>query len=140
MNTPSYPSLRMRRLRRREWSRRLVAENSLSAPDLIWPIFIVDGGNQRVAIPTMPGVERLSVDAAVAAAEEAAKLGIPVIALFPNTPELKKTDDGREAENPDNLVCRAVRAIKKAAPDIGIMCYVALDTYTSHGHDGILID
>jgi len=96
-----------------------------SAPRiLIWPIFLVDGENKRVAIPTMPGVERLSVDAAVAAAEEAAKLDIPVIALFPNTPESKKTVDGREAENPDNLVCRAVRAIKKAVPDIGIMCDV----------------
>src|SRR6267154_750724 len=140
MNTPSYPSLRMRRLRRHDWSRRLVAENSLSASDLIWPIFLVDGENKRVAIPTMPGVERLSVDAAVAAAEEAAKLGIPVIALFPNTHEPKKTADGREAENPDNLVCRGVRAIKKAVPDIGVMCDVALDPYTTHGHDGLLID
>src|SRR5882672_9075940 len=139
-HSPAYPSLRMRRLRRHEWSRRLVAENSLSASDLIWPIFLVDGENKRVAIPTMPGVERLSVDAAVAAAEEAANLGIPVIALFPNTPESKKTADGREAENPDNLACRAVRAIKKAVPDIGIMCDVALDPYTSHGHDGVLID
>src|SRR5712672_59246 len=135
---PSFPALRMRRLRRHEWSRRLVAESSLTASDLIWPIFLIDGENKRVAIPTMPGVERLSVDAAVAAAEEAAKLGIPVIALFPNTPELKKTDDGREAENPDNLVCRGVRAIKKAVPDIGIMCDVALDPYTTHGHDGLL--
>jgi porphobilinogen synthase len=139
-HSPAYPSLRMRRLRRHEWSRRLVAENSLSASDLIWPIFLVDGENKRVAIPTMPGVERLSVDAAVAAAEEAAKLGIPVIALFPNTPESKKTADGREAENPDNLVCRGVRAIKKAVPDIGIMCDVALDPYTTHGHDGLLVD
>src|SRR3984893_15770926 len=137
---PAYPSLRMRRLRRHEWSRRFVAENSLSASDLIWPIFLVDGENKRVAIPTMPGVERLSVDAAVAAAEEAASLGVPVIALFPRTPEAKKTAAGREAENPDNLVCRAVRAIKKAVPDIGIMCDVALDPYTTHGHDGLLID
>jgi porphobilinogen synthase len=130
----------MRRLRRHEWSRRLVAENSLSAADLIWPLFLVEGQNKRVAIPSMPGVERLSVDAAVAAAEEAAGLGIPVIALFPNTEDSKKTADGREAENPENLVCRAVRAIKKAVPDIGIMCDVALDPYTSHGHDGLLID
>jgi porphobilinogen synthase len=137
---PAYPLLRLRRLRRHEWSRRLVAENSLSAADLIWPIFLVEGENKRVAIATMPGVERLSVDAAVAAAEEAANLGIPVIALFPNTPESKKTADGREAENPGNLVCRAVRAIKKAVPDIGIMCDVALDPYTTHGHDGILVD
>src|SRR6266700_4631372 len=112
----------------------------IRSTDRIWPIFLVDGENKRVAIPTMPGVERLSVDAAVAAAEEAAKLGIPVIALFPNTPESKKTADGREAENPDNLVCRAVRAIKKAVPDIGILCDVALDPYTSHGHDGLIRD
>jgi porphobilinogen synthase len=132
--------MRMRRLRRHEWSRRLMAENTLSAADLIWPLFLVEGQNKRVAIPSMPGVERLSVDAAVAAAEEAAGLGIPVIALFPNTEDSKKTADGREAENPENLVCRAVRAIKKAVPDIGIMCDVALDPYTSHGHDGLLID
>jgi len=132
--------MRMRRLRRHEWSRRLVAENTLSAADLIWPLFLIEGQNKRVPIPSMPGVERLSVDAAVAAAEEAASLGIPVIALFPNTEDAKKTSDGREAENPENLVCRAVRAIKKAVPDIGIMCDVALDPYTSHGHDGLLID
>jgi porphobilinogen synthase len=132
--------MRMRRLRRHDWARRLVAENSLSAADLIWPLFLVDGENKRVPIASMPGVERLSVDNAVAAAEEAASLGIPVIALFPNTEDSKKTADGREAENPDNLVCRAVRAVKKAVPDIGIMCDVALDPYTSHGHDGVLID
>ena len=137
---PAYPHLRMRRMRRHEWSRRLMAENTLSPSDLIWPLFLVDGQNKRVAIPSMPGVERLSVDNAVAAAEEAMGLGIPVIALFPNTEDSKKTDDGREAANPDNLVCRAVRAIKKAVPDIGIMCDVALDPYTSHGHDGVLID
>jgi porphobilinogen synthase len=137
---PSFPALRMRRLRRHDWSRRLVAENALTASDLIWPLFVVEGENKRVAIPSMPGVERLSVDCAVAAAEEAAHLGIPVIALFPNTEDSKKTADGREAENSDNLVCRAVRAIKKAVPDIGIMCDVALDPYTSHGHDGLLID
>ncbi|HEX3486681.1 MAG TPA: porphobilinogen synthase [Micropepsaceae bacterium] len=137
---PAYPHMRMRRLRRHDWARRLVAENSLSAADLIWPLFLVDGENKRVPIASMPGVERLSVDNAVAAAEEAASLGIPVIALFPNTEDSKKTADGREAENPDNLVCRAVRAVKKAVPDIGIMCDVALDPYTSHGHDGVLID
>ena len=137
---PAYPSLRMRRLRRHDWSRRLVAENSLATSDLIWPLFLVDGQNKRVPISSMPGVERLSVDCAVAAAEDAAQLGIPAIALFPNTDDAKKTADGREAENPDNLVCRAVRAIKKAVPDIGVMCDVALDPYTTHGHDGILID
>ena len=136
--TSKYPSLRMRRLRRHDWSRRMVAESRLSASDLIWPLFIVEGENQRVVIPSMPGVERLSIDNAVAAAEEAAGLGIPVIALFPHTEDSKKTEDGREAENPGNLVCRAVRAIKKAVPEIGIMCDVALDPYTSHGHDGVL--
>ncbi|HEY4265225.1 MAG TPA: porphobilinogen synthase [Micropepsaceae bacterium] len=137
---PAYPNLRMRRLRRHDWARRLVAENSLSPADLIWPLFLIDGENKRVPIASMPGVERLSVDAAVGAAEEASGLGIPAIALFPNTEDSKKTADGREAENPDNLVCRAVRAIRKAVPDIGIMCDVALDPYTSHGHDGVLID
>jgi porphobilinogen synthase len=135
----SYPQLRMRRLRRYDWSRRLVAEHALSASDLIWPLFLVEGANKRVPIPSMPGVERLSPDLAVAAAEEAAGLGIPVLALFPHTEAAKKTEDGREAENPDNLVCRTVRAIKRAVPEIGLMCDVALDPYTSHGHDGILI-
>jgi porphobilinogen synthase len=139
MTTPSFPALRMRRVRRHDWSRRLVAENTLSTADLIWPLFVIDGENKRQAISSMPGVERLSVDLAVGAAEEAARLGIPVIALFPNTDDKKKTADGREAENPDNLVCRAVRAIKKAVPDIGVMCDVALDPYTSHGHDGVLV-
>jgi porphobilinogen synthase len=127
-------------MRRHDWSRRLMAENRLTPSDFIWPLFLVDGENKRVSIPSMPGVERLSVDNAVAAAEEAMSLGIPAIALFPNTEDSKKTNDGREAANPDNLVCRAVRAIKKAVPDIGIMCDVALDPYTSHGHDGVLID
>jgi porphobilinogen synthase len=137
---PPYPHLRMRRLRRHDWSRRLMAENSLAPSDFIWPLFLVDGDNKRLPISSMPGVERLSVDNAVAAAEEAMSLGIPAIALFPNTEDSKKTADGREAANPDNLVCRAVRAIKKAVSGIGIMCDVALDPYTSHGHDGVLID
>ena len=142
MTKPSsqFPSLRMRRLRRHDWSRRLVAESRLSASDLIWPVFVVEGENQRIPIASMPGVERLSIDNTVAAAEEAASLGIPVIALFPHTGDSRKSEDGREAENPDNLVCRAVRAIKRAVPEIGVMCDVALDPYTSHGHDGILID
>jgi porphobilinogen synthase len=138
--TAQYPSLRMRRLRRHEWSRRLVTENRLNSSDLIWPLFIVEGENQRIPVSSMPGIECLSIDNTVAAAEEAANLGIPVIALFPHTDAAKKSDEGREAENPDNLVCRAVRAIKRAVPEIGVMCDVALDPYTSHGHDGILID
>jgi porphobilinogen synthase len=129
----------MRRLRRHDWSRRLVAETQLSAADFIWPLFVIDGRNRREAVATMPGVERLSVDLIAGAAEEAAKLGIPVVALFPNTDPSLKTDDGREALNADNLVCRAVRAIKKAVPEIGVLCDVALDPYTSHGHDGVLI-
>jgi porphobilinogen synthase len=136
----AYPATRMRRLRRHDWTRRLVAENTLSPADLIWPIFLIDGDRKREAIASMPGVERLSVDLAVAAAEDAAKLGIPVIALFPSTDPSLKTEDGREAINANNLVCRSVRAIKKAVPEIGILCDVALDPYTSHGHDGLIRD
>jgi porphobilinogen synthase len=136
----SYPQLRMRRLRRHDWTRRLVAENTLSAADLIWPIFLIDGTKRRQAVASMPGVERLTTDLAVAAAEEAAGLGIPVIALFPSTDPALKSEDGREAINADNLVCRSARAIKKAVPEIGILCDVALDPYTSHGHDGLIRD
>ncbi len=118
----------------------MVAENSLSPADFIWPIFLIDGDKKREPVASMPGVERLSIDQAVVAAEEAARLGIPVIALFPSTDPSLKTEDGREAVNADNLVCRAVRAIKKAVPDIGILCDVALDPYTSHGHDGLIRD
>ena len=135
-----YPQLRMRRLRRHDWTRRLVAENTLSASDLIWPLFLIEGKKKRETIAPMPGVERLSIDLAVSAAKKAASLGIPVIALFPNTDPKKKSEDGREAVNPDNLICRAVRAIKKAVPQIGLLCDVALDPYTSHGHDGLIRD
>jgi len=138
MTHPSFPALRMRRLRRHDWSRRLVAESTLSAADFIWPIFVIAGENRREPVASMPGVERLSVDLAAEAAGDAARLGIPVIALFPQTDPALKTEDGREALNADNLVCRAVRAIKKAAPGIGVLCDVALDPYTSHGHDGVL--
>ena len=130
----------MRRLRRHDWTRRLVAENTLSPADFIWPVFVIEGENKREPIASMPGVNRLSVDLVVEAAKEAAALGIPVIALFPQTPSSLKTEDGREALNTDNLVCRAVRAIKAAVPEIGVMCDVALDPYTSHGHDGLLLD
>jgi porphobilinogen synthase len=130
----------MRRLRRHDWTRRLVAENTLSAADLIWPLFVVDGENQRQPIASMPGVERLSIDLAVKAAQEAASLGIPVIALFPNTDPKLKSDDGREAVNPGNLICRAVKAIKQKVPGIGVLCDVALDPYTTHGHDGLVRD
>ena len=133
-----YPATRMRRNRRTRWSRDLVREHALQAADLIWPVFVIGGENAREPVPSMPGVERYSIDLAVKKAEEAAELGIPAIALFPNTPAALRSADGREAVNPGNLVCRAVRAVKKAVPDIGIMCDVALDPYTSHGHDGLM--
>ncbi len=131
---------RMRRNRRSEWARRLVRENQLSTDDLIWPLFVMDGDNKRAAVGSMPGVERLSVDQAVREAERAAKLTIPCIALFPYTDPALRDEAGTEATNPDNLVCRAIRAIKKEVPDIGILCDVALDPFTSHGHDGLLRD
>jgi len=129
----------MRRLRRYDWTRRLVAERTLSPADLIWPIFLAEGDKRREPINAMPGVERLTIDQAVLAAEEAAGLGIPAIALFPHIERHLKTADGREALNPSNLVCRAVRTIKRNVPGIGVLCDVALDPYTSHGHDGVLI-
>jgi porphobilinogen synthase len=128
----------MRRNRKTGWARRLVAENALSAADLIWPIFVVEGSNKRLPVPSMPGVDRLSVDLAVAAAEQAVALGIPAVALFPYTDPKLRTEDGREAHNPDNLVCRATRAIRKAGLDVGVLLDVALDPYTSHGHDGLM--
>ena len=137
-SVPAFPAIRMRRNRRTPWARALVREASLQASDLIWPLFVIEGHDRSVAVPSMPGVERHSVDRVVRQAETAAKLGIPAIALFPNTPPQLRTPDGREALNPDNLVCRAVRAVKKAVPEIGIMCDVALDPYTSHGHDGLM--
>ena len=140
MTHPAFPATRMRRLRRHDWSRRLVAEATLSAADLIWPLFVIEGRGKREPVASMPGVARLSIDLAAEAAREAATLGIPVIALFPQTDPALKTVDGREALNEDNLVCRAVRAIKKTVPEIGVLCDVALDPYTSHGHDGVLID
>ncbi len=131
---------RMRRNRRSEWARRLVRENQLTTDDLIWPLFIMDGDNKRAAVASMPGVERLSVDQAVREAERAAKLTIPCIALFPYTDPTLRDATGSEALNDNNLVCRAIRAIKKEVPDVGILCDVALDPFTSHGHDGLLRD
>jgi porphobilinogen synthase len=133
-----FPAVRMRRNRRTTWSRRLVAENVLTVDDLIWPIFVVEGQNVRQPVESMPGVHRLSVDLAIEAAREAVALGIPVIALFPYTDPKLRTDDGREAFNRENLVCRATRAIRKAGVDIGVLLDVALDPYTSHGHDGLM--
>jgi len=132
--------MRMRRTRRTSWSRRLVAEHQLGVGDLIWPLFVVDGAGKRVPVASMPGVERLSIDNVVAAAQEAVVLGIPAIALFPNTEPKLRTEDAREAFNPDNLVCRATRAIKEAGLDLGVILDVALDPYTSHGHDGLVRD
>jgi porphobilinogen synthase len=136
-----FPQTRLRRLRRYEWSRRLVAENRLSTADLIWPLFVHEGTNRRDAVPSMPGVERLSVDLLVEAAASAVNLGIPAVAVFPVVDPAKKTPEAEEAVNPDNLICRAVRALKQAHEDVlGVICDVALDPYTSHGHDGLLRD
>ncbi len=136
---PGFPATRMRRNRRAGWSRNLVRETSLASSDLIWPIFLIEGVGARTSVASMPGVERLSIDLAVKAAEEARALGIPAVALFPNTDPSLRDEAASEAVNPGNLVCRAVRAIKQAVPEIGVICDVALDPYTSHGHDGLLI-
>ncbi|MFZ5913831.1 MAG: porphobilinogen synthase [Pseudomonadota bacterium] len=135
---PSFPTTRMRRNRRTDWGRRLVAENALSVNDLIWPLFICEGENRREAVASMPGIERLSVDLAPVAAEHAEKLGIPVIALFPATDPVRKDAQGTEALNPENLVNRAVSAIKSRGFNLGVLCDVALDPYTDHGHDGVM--
>lgn len=135
-----FPATRMRRMRRDDFSRRLMREHTLTADDLIYPMFLVEGTAVRDPVGSMPGIERLSVDEAVRDAERAAGLGIPAIALFPNTPADAKTADGREAYNEDNLVCRTVRAIKQAVPELGVITDAALDPYTSHGQDGILDD
>jgi porphobilinogen synthase len=131
-------TVRPRRNRQSEWVRRMVREHVLTADDLIWPLFLVDGERSRVPVPSMPGVERVSIDEAVRDVERAAELRIPCIALFPYTDPGLRDDDGTEALNPENLVCRAIRAIKKEVPEVGLLCDVALDPYTSHGHDGLL--
>jgi porphobilinogen synthase len=136
----SYPATRLRRTRAHAWSRRLVAEHVLTPADLIWPLFVIDGEDRTEDIASMPGVQRRSIDRIVQAAEDAVRLGIPAVALFPCTPAGLKTDDAREAFNPDNLVCRATRAIRQAGFDLGIILDVALDPYTSHGHDGLMRD
>lgn len=133
-------TVRPRRNRKAEWARRMVRENVLTTDDLIWPLFLIDGNNKREQVASMPGVERLSVDQAVREAERAMKLTIPCIALFPYTDPSLRDEDGSEATNPNNLVCQAVRAIKKEFPEIGVLCDVALDPFTSHGHDGLISD
>ncbi|NUR10801.1 MAG: porphobilinogen synthase [Bradyrhizobium sp.] len=133
-------TVRPRRNRKAEWARRMVRENVLTTDDLIWPLFLIDGHNKREQVTSMPGVERLSVDQAVREAERAMKLTIPCIALFPYTDPSLRDEEGSEATNPNNLVCQAVRAIKKEFPEIGLLCDVALDPFTSHGHDGLISD
>jgi porphobilinogen synthase len=136
--TASYPALRLRRTRTSGWSRALHGETVLTPADLIWPLFIAEGKGVEEPIASLPGVSRWSVDLIVERAREAQALGIPCIALFPNTPRALRTDDGLEALNPDNLICRAIRAIKDAVPEIGVLTDVALDPYTTHGHDGLV--
>jgi porphobilinogen synthase len=139
-STPLDLAIRPRRNRKAEWARRLVRENVLTTDDLIWPMFVVDGQNTRTPVTSMPGVDRLTVDQAVRDAERAMKLDIPCIALFPYTEPSLRDETGSEALNPNNLVCQSVRAIKKEFPELGVLCDVALDPFTSHGHDGLIED
>ncbi|SDA13898.1 porphobilinogen synthase [Sphingomonas sp. NFR15] len=133
-----YPALRLRRTRSTPWSRRLHAETVLTPADLIWPLFIAEGQGIEEPIATLPGVSRWSIDGIVARAKEAREAGIPCVALFPNTPPHLRSEDGREALNPDNLMCRATRALKDGVPEVGVLTDVALDPYTAHGHDGLV--
>lgn len=140
MTNPAFPALRLRRTRSTAWSRALVAETSLAPAHLIWPLFVTSGQGVEEPIGALPGVSRWSVDGIVARAKEARDLGIGVVALFPNTPRNLRSADGREALSPDNLMCRAIRAIKESVPEIGVLTDVALDPYTAHGHDGLVDD
>jgi porphobilinogen synthase len=133
-----FPRVRMRRMRRDEFSRRMMRETTLTSSDFIYPVFVMEGTNQRVAVSSMPGVERVTIDELVREAEECARLGVPAMALFPVTPPEAKSLDAREAWNPEGLAQRAVRAIKKAVPDLGVVTDVALDPFTTHGQDGII--
>ena len=136
--TGDFPLTRMRRNRNDDWGRRLVSETRLGVDDIVWPLFVIEGKNTSEKVSSMPGVEKLSIDRAVKAAGQAVDLGIPAIAIFPNTEPKLKTPDAAEAFNPDNLVCRTVSEIKSAHPDIGVICDVALDPYNSDGHDGLV--
>jgi len=136
----SFPASRMRRNRTNDPVRRMVAENVLTPSDFIWPVFVIEGTGAREAVSSMPGVERLSIDLLVGTAEEAFALGIPALAIFPVTPLEAKSEDGAEACNPDNLMNRAIRAVRAALPEMVLVCDVALDPYTTHGHDGLLRD
>ncbi|MCA9083010.1 MAG: porphobilinogen synthase [Planctomycetaceae bacterium] len=140
LTTDRFPAIRMRRNRRTDWSRNLVRENNLTVHDLILPLFVCEGENVQEAVSSMPGVHRLSIDQAVATAGRAAKLGIPALAIFPVTPSENKSPEGHEALNSENLICRTMRAIKAAHPEIGLIADVALDPYTTHGQDGVLRD
>jgi porphobilinogen synthase len=140
MSLGAYPATRLRRNRREDWRRRLVAEHRLSVDDLIWPIFIIDGHDQSIEVAAMPGVTRVTIDRLEAHVAPAADLGIPAIALFPVTPMDRRNLDATEATNPENLMCRAAARLKSAYPDIGLIGDVALDPYTIHGHDGLLRD
>ena len=138
MSRSSFPSQRLRRLRQAPWLRNLVQEHRLHVSDLIWPIFVQEGDQLASPIESMPGVERLTIDLAIQKAQEAQQLVIPAIAIFPATPSTLKTPEAEEALNPENLACRAVRAVKAGVPNIGIICDVALDPYSSHGQDGLV--
>ena len=136
----SYPSTRLRRMRADDFSRRLMRETKLSADDLIWPVFVLDGQDRSEPVPSMPGVERLSIDRLLPQAEQCLELGIPALALFPVTPTEAKSEDAAEAWNADGLAQRAVRALKARFPELGVITDVALDPFTSHGQDGLLDD
>ena len=140
MSTSRYPSTRLRRNRRDDWTRRLVAEHRLSVDDLIWPIFLMEGHNRMTDVQSMPGVVRVTLDRLEEHVLPAAKLGIPALALFPNIPVERKDAEGSEALNPDNLMCRAARLLRREYPQMGLVGDVALDCYTSHGHDGVIRD
>lgn len=141
MSNASYPATRMRRTRAHDWSRRMHRETVLTPADLIWPLFVTEGSGVEDPVASLPGVSRWSVDGIAKQAKEAVALGIPCVALFPNTPAEKRSDDGGEALNPDNLMCRAIKAVRDACgSDIGILTDIALDPYTSHGQDGLLDD
>lgn len=140
MSRGQYPATRMRRNRMKAFSRRMLAEHRLSVDDLIWPLFVIEGGDKAEPVASMPGVSRHGIDRLVTQAREAEALGIPAIAVFPSIDPALKDNEGTLAGDGDNLVCRAVRAVKKACPELGVICDVALDPFTDHGHDGILRD
>ncbi|HVB47804.1 MAG TPA: porphobilinogen synthase [Burkholderiales bacterium] len=138
MTVGRFPATRMRRNRRDEWTRRLVAENRLAVDDLIWPVFVIEGRNTTTEVASMPGVARVTLDRLAAHVEPARRLGIPAVALFPATPRDRKDAEGTEAVNPENLMCQAARLLKREFPELGLVGDVALDPYTDHGHDGVI--